>query len=408
MWLVIPTITLLAVASYFVAALTLHANPPVLAIQSQAMQPAINSGDLVLIKAVDISTLRPGDVLAIRLTKPEQIKYSLPSEIVRRIVKITPEHPGEIFVTKGDSNPSDDPFTTTQFAVAGKVIATIPYLGFPILFFSSKQGIIFLIASAIILLVYYILGFLEDRRHYAHATAATIQDVLEMVGHVHDAVQEKQVFSLEQLTHLQPEQLKMQSLYREGSARELPAVAPEPHTDEPSLPVINDETRTALTKLVALSNEFRQAADWTLTGELTGYQLRDLFLQAVTAIEALRIAFGEPEITYLPDNKFDETLDEVHGYYTDEPNTAVASEIIDEQSSPHGEKETIFEHDGTTILDQSEIIDEQSSIFDSQNSIFDSHDNVFDETRYPNDDQNTPAASPNKRHRRRSVRRRDG
>ena len=291
-WLVIPAITLLGVASYIVGALVLRSNPPALAIQSQSMYPTIPQGDLAVIKSVNTAQLKTGDIIAIKLTPPEQVKYSLPGEIVRRIVKINRINGAEIFTTKGDGNPANDPFSVAKYAVAGEVITSIPVLGYPILFFSSKQGVIFLIATAIILFIYYILGFLEDRRHYAHATAATLQNVMEMVGYVHDAVQQNQSKALEQLTYTRPElqatlDLARQSLSRESFTSNPPTqpLSPEPPTQAKTAPL--PDIKDDLQKLLQRSIELKRAAEWADTGELGPEHLRNIFLQAVETIETL-------------------------------------------------------------------------------------------------------------------------
>ncbi len=291
-WLVLPVITLLAAASYVVGALVLRSNPPALAIQSQAMYPTIPQGDLAIIKSVNTAQLKTGDIIAIKLTPPEQVKYSLPGEIVRRIVKINRINGAEIFTTKGDGNPANDPFSVAKYAVAGEVITSIPVLGYPILFFSSRQGIIFLIATAVILFIYYILGFLEDRRHYAHATAATLQNVMEMVGYVHDAVQQNQSKALEQLTYTRPElqttlDLARQNLSREAFTSNPPTqpLSPEPPTQAKTAPL--PDIKDDLQRLLQRSIELKRAAEWADTGELGPEHLRNIFLQAVETIEAL-------------------------------------------------------------------------------------------------------------------------
>lgn len=304
-WLIIPTITLIAVAAYIVGAIVLRANPPALAIQSQSMSPTIPQGDLSIIQSTNIAGLRTGNIIAIKLTTPEQSTYHLPGEIVRRIVKIERVNGSEIFVTKGDGNPTNDPFTVAKYAIAGKVIASVPDLGFPILFFSSKQGIIFLISTAIILLIYYILGFLEDRRHYAHATAATMQNVMEMVGYVHDAVQQNQskaleqiAFTKEQLNTFAERQLSAPNNQSESSTKEESSTGPNTE-DEGKVPitprVITDVTEE-LNRLLQRSMELRKAAEWASEGDLGPEHLHRLFINAAETIELLLIKFDDPEL----------------------------------------------------------------------------------------------------------------
>lgn len=304
-WLIIPTITLIAVAAYIVGAIVLRANPPALAVQSQSMSPTIPQGDLSIIRSTNIAGLKTGNIIAIKLTAPEQSKYHLPGEIIRRIVKIERVNGSEIFVTKGDGNPTNDPFTVAKYAIAGKVIASVPDLGFPILFFSSKQGIIFLISTAVILLIYYILGFLEDRRHYAHATAATMQNVMEMVGYVHDAVQQNQskaleqiAFTKEQLRSLSERELSTPGTQIETSNKE-ESSPNRKNEDEGKVPINPQpvtDIKEELAHLLQRSMELRKAAEWASEGDLGPEHLYRLFIKAAGAIELLLSKFDDQEL----------------------------------------------------------------------------------------------------------------
>ena len=305
LWLVLPTITLICVAAYFVGALVLRVNPPALAIANQAMTPAIKQGDLAIIQGVDKRTLKPGQVIAIKLTAPEEARYGLPGEIVRRIVKISRSNNTELFLTKGDGNPANDPFSVTPSAISGRVIGAIPLLGYPILFFSSKQGIFFLLATAFILLIYYILGFLEDRRHYAHATAANIQNVLDMVGYVHDAVQENHGLSLEKLvipgleTKNALPKLELDNnevIHEAADENEKHETIPSSHISELK---DNPELRKGLKAILLQSIELRQAAEWLSIGDVSTDVMIELMGRSVTAIENLVIAIGDEELLTL-------------------------------------------------------------------------------------------------------------
>jgi len=303
LWLVIPAITLISVAAYFIGALVLRVNPPALAIANQSMNSAIQQGDLAIIRGVDTRTLQPGEIIAVKLTGPEQAKYGLPSEIVRRIVKISRNNGTELFLTKGDGNPANDPFSVTPSAISGRVVGSVPFLGFPILFFSSKQGIIFLIATAIILLIYYILGFLEDRRHYAHATSATMQHVLEMVGHVHDAVQVNKTIS--------PKKLAFPGVEFHKSAQKLELDLKElfPQIDqggdrpldvEPT--ALQHGLSNELKALVEQSIMHRRMVEWLLTGPVNDEVVVELLNGSINAIERLVAATQDQDLISLLQN----------------------------------------------------------------------------------------------------------
>ena len=447
LWLLLPTITLVAVAGYLIGALILRANPPVLAIQSQTMNPTIRQGDLAILRNIDTRLLKPGDIIGIKLTGQEQSKYQLPGEIIRRIVKITRSNNTELFITKGDGNPANDPFSVNPSAVSGKVIGSIPFLGFPILFFSSQQGIIFLIASAIILLIYYILGFLEDRRHYAHATAATMQNVLEMVGYVHDAVQETQSISLERLAFPGLEFQKSPRRFQLDTEERI--AEPWNRPSEPPSTISNldlPEVRNKLKDILDQSIQLCQAADWISMGEVDYDSIRELLMQSVLSIQTLLEAIHDPELlaaleqsklaaTPLPlpiNGPAPKTFPEIENFQV--PQTLKVSrgalladpetELIDPQATSHhgatpmavqdvvpgGGSNDEIEAARTQLHHEDTLLeDDNFDIFQSQNGILENTDNVFIQQGVGANEEplQTPHSATNKRHRRRSMRWRD-
>lgn len=179
LWWVLPGIVLLAVAAYILAATLGHANPPVVPVQGVSMRPTIQAGDLIFLQGVDPKTLRKGDIVAVTVPPDVQKQYNLPAHIVHRIFKVKHDTiNGLTFVTKGDANAGADVFTTYPNDVIGKLRYDVPAAGFPFLFFRSRQGEIFLGAAAILALLYFGLGLMEDRRIIVEGTAATMQNVL--------------------------------------------------------------------------------------------------------------------------------------------------------------------------------------------------------------------------------------
>ena len=103
----------LAALAIVVALATLKIVP--LAVVSGSMTPAIGVGDVALVKLGDRS-VSVGDVVA----------YRWGNEIVvHRVIKIVSGG----FVTKGDANPSPDPFVVKPSWILGKVVATVPKVG---------------------------------------------------------------------------------------------------------------------------------------------------------------------------------------------------------------------------------------------------------------------------------------
>jgi signal peptidase len=109
-----------------------------------SMEPAIPVGSVVVIKPVDPETLKTGDVICFKLSEPT-------TTVTHRLFNIT----NEGFITKGDANEDPDQWTVKKENVIGKVILTIPFIGYIGYFVRTPIGFILLIilpASLIIIL----------------------------------------------------------------------------------------------------------------------------------------------------------------------------------------------------------------------------------------------------------------
>lgn len=178
LWYIVPVLVVLAVGGYVAGAVVWHANPPVVPVAGGSMRPALEPGDLVVLKGVNPSSLRKGDIIAVRVPQSSRLEYSLPGEVVHRIIKIQQSPAGPIFHTKGDANSGPDVFVTHGSDVVGRLAARAPGLGYPLLFFHSRQGKIFLGAAALIAVLYFLLGLFEERRTQIEVTTVGLQTVL--------------------------------------------------------------------------------------------------------------------------------------------------------------------------------------------------------------------------------------
>ena len=109
---------------------------------SGSMEPAIPVGGIVVIKPVDPETLKTGDIICFQLSEDTSVTH--------RIINITDEG----LVTKGDANEDPDQWTVKKENVIGKVILTIPFIGYLGYFVRTPTGLILLIvlpASVIII-----------------------------------------------------------------------------------------------------------------------------------------------------------------------------------------------------------------------------------------------------------------
>lgn len=176
-WYLIPAILILAALGYTYVALVVHVNPPVVAVRGNAMSPTLRNGTLVILEPVVPTTLHEGDVIALRVPFQQRVTYNLPADVVRRVVGITHTSKGLVFITRADNHTRSDVFTTSAHDVVGRIKFAVPKLGYAFQFVQSIEGVIFLIAVGVIVLLYLLFGLIDRRRRLARerATLATEQ-----------------------------------------------------------------------------------------------------------------------------------------------------------------------------------------------------------------------------------------
>lgn len=148
-WLLVAVVVFLAgitLLSTFNTKLTTN----LFVVQSGSMQPTISVGSLVLVKKDDNFT--NGDIITFLGNKSKAIS---PQDLTtHRIVEVKKTILGEEYVTKGDANNATDSATIKKSQILGKVILTIPLLGYPISFTKSLPGLIIVIVIPATIIVY--------------------------------------------------------------------------------------------------------------------------------------------------------------------------------------------------------------------------------------------------------------
>lgn len=109
-----------------------------------------NAGDLVLVKAVDPSTLKEGDIIA--YTSQNTSNYG--ETVTHKIRKLTTDANGEPgFVTYGTTTDTDDETVVTYPYVLGKYSSHIPKVGTFFQFLKTTPGYIVCILIPFLLLI---------------------------------------------------------------------------------------------------------------------------------------------------------------------------------------------------------------------------------------------------------------
>ena len=115
----------------------------VLTVMSESMSPAIDMGDVVIMKAVDTDTIRVGDIITYA---PRT--YGI--VITHRVIEI---NDAGAFVTKGDAVKTVDVTPVKPEQVIGKHALTIPLLGYLLHYARQPIGFVIMIGIPALLLV---------------------------------------------------------------------------------------------------------------------------------------------------------------------------------------------------------------------------------------------------------------
>jgi len=134
---------------------TISGSSPFVVIASGSMSPHLNQGDLVVLKKIQDESIQVGDIVAFKVPSPYDSAY--PSPMVHKVVEKWTENNVTYLRTKGDANLNPDAWDVPSRDVIGKSVATIPYIGLPILFVKTPLGLLVLTAILVgyILYAYY-------------------------------------------------------------------------------------------------------------------------------------------------------------------------------------------------------------------------------------------------------------
>ena len=152
--------------------------PPFLTVMSSSMDPTFHPGDVTVMQSLRGHSPKIGQVVEIHVPKEYQARYSYPTRVVHRVVKI---EGGWVF-TKGDNVGDPDPFKTRTAAVTLRVITVIPSAGRIKTFLFSPFGLLWLAGGALLFLVLPMREAAEDRRRDQERNTATVEQLLLAVS----------------------------------------------------------------------------------------------------------------------------------------------------------------------------------------------------------------------------------
>lgn len=120
-------------------------NYKVFTVQSGSMEPTIHTGSLIFVKP--LAEYEVGDIITKKTNDPK-------ITITHRIIEKKDDDGRITFQTKGDANDGNDMEDTLQGLVIGKMIFKLPYLGYPVGYAKTVQGLILLIVVPAVIIIY--------------------------------------------------------------------------------------------------------------------------------------------------------------------------------------------------------------------------------------------------------------
>lgn len=109
-------------------------------VDSGSMSPTLKLGALTIVKEKEANEITKGDMITYR--------GSGDSVVTHRVMDI--ENGGTSFITKGDANETEDPMPLDSNKLIGKVVFSIPYIGFLLRLLKTKIGLIIIIVLMVI------------------------------------------------------------------------------------------------------------------------------------------------------------------------------------------------------------------------------------------------------------------
>ena len=141
-----------------------HTGISVDVILSGSMEPALHTGGIVFTDTRQ-KVLKEGDIATYQLRE---------GRVSHRILKKTANG----YVTKGDANKTEDPLDVEASQIIGKVVMTIPYLGFAAMFVKEKT-VFALIAVMIIQELFFLLIQRQDCSRKENTAIKCVEHIYE-------------------------------------------------------------------------------------------------------------------------------------------------------------------------------------------------------------------------------------
>lgn len=123
---------------------------------SGSMEPKYHTGSVIYVEEVDYRTLQVGDTITYMMSKTATVTHQIVA------IEQDPEDPTVLwFRTKGLANDTEDMNPVHYRNVIGRVVFSIPYLGYVADFVQKPPGLYIALGVAVVLLV---VLFIPDKK----------------------------------------------------------------------------------------------------------------------------------------------------------------------------------------------------------------------------------------------------
>lgn len=135
------------IAIFLFALVPVEHNYKLLIVQSGSMEPKVPLASLVMV--LPTSDYAIGDIVTFAPQNSEKNTY-----VTHRIVGFAPDIYGLIYQTKGDANKTPDATAVNMEQIVGKVILTVPYVGYIFNQIKTPLGFIFVVIVPATIVIY--------------------------------------------------------------------------------------------------------------------------------------------------------------------------------------------------------------------------------------------------------------
>lgn len=119
----------------------------ILRVMSGSMEPKIKVGGVVIVNKIPTESLKVGDVITFTSSDDQNMT------VTHRLVEIKDQEDGKVFLTRGDANQSNDIGEVRPDQVKGKVLLSVPFLGYISVWIKQPLGFALMVILPAVLII---------------------------------------------------------------------------------------------------------------------------------------------------------------------------------------------------------------------------------------------------------------